>query len=125
VRSWPAYQGWEAHGRRPEQGPPAGEAGASSAPEGLFGFVYDIAPGQPDVMQLALGPLRQLAPLSLTPPPDVQGFTDLGENAWTMTIYHRVVCKAGHIGLLKLACRQNICSLWCFYKRHFVPISMT
>src|SRR5215212_1138938 len=73
------------------------------APERLFGFMNDVAPGQADVMQLTLGPACEFAPLRLALAPDMEGFPDLGEKARTMTIYHRFMCKAGHFGLLKLS----------------------
>jgi DNA-binding transcriptional LysR family regulator len=36
--------------------------GCSSPPKRLFGFVDDVAPGQGDIMQVAIGPLAQFAP---------------------------------------------------------------
>jgi hypothetical protein len=35
----------------------------SSPPEGFLDFQSDVAPGQPDIMQVAVGPLRQFAAL--------------------------------------------------------------
>jgi hypothetical protein len=36
---------------------------ASSPPERFLGFADDVAPGQPDIVQVAIGPLRQFMPL--------------------------------------------------------------
>jgi len=38
----------------------------SSPPKRLFGLVSDVTPGKADVMQVAIGPLGQFAPLALT-----------------------------------------------------------
>jgi hypothetical protein len=75
----------------------------SGPPERLFDLANDIAPGQADIMKLAVGPARQFAPLQIALTPDMQPFADLGEKARTMTIYHRFMCEAGHFGLLKIS----------------------
>ena len=52
-----------------------GDAGLGcclSPPERLFGLVNDVAPGKADVVQVAIGPLGQFAPLALTVAPDMK-----------------------------------------------------
>src|SRR5436309_542442 len=71
-------------------------------PERFFGFVNDIAPGQADVVQVALGPVGQFAALVLAIPPGAERFNDLGPEAGTMMISHRFVGVGGHGRLLKL-----------------------
>jgi hypothetical protein len=61
----------------------------SSPPKRFFGLANDIAPGQTDVMQVAIGPLGQFAALPLTVAPNVEGFAELGQNPRVMMIYHR------------------------------------
>jgi hypothetical protein len=63
----------------------------SCPPKRLFGLIGDVAPGKPDVMQVALGQFGQLAPLKLARPPHVQRLAELCEQAGTMMIYHRFV----------------------------------
>jgi hypothetical protein len=87
------------HGRLPsvpERGWPAsptrGDAGLGCSlipPEGFFGLVDDIAPRKPDVVQVAIGPLRQFAPLTHALAPDMQGLAKLGKKAGMMIICHR------------------------------------
>jgi hypothetical protein len=57
-------------------------------PERLFGLANDIAPRKSNVMQVAIGPLGQFAPLTPTLPPDVEGFAELREKPEIMMIYH-------------------------------------
>jgi hypothetical protein len=63
--------------------------GCSSPPKRLFGFVDDVAPGQADIMQVAIGPLGQFPPLALTIPPDVKGLAELRQKPGAMMIYHQ------------------------------------
>src|SRR5882757_10952992 len=80
---------------------------ALGPPERFFGFVDDVAPGQADVVQVALGPVGQLAALVLPIPPNMQGFADLGPEAGTMMISHRFMGAGGHGRLLKLISAQE------------------
>jgi hypothetical protein len=61
----------------------------SSPPKRFFGLAHDIAPGETNVMQVAIGPSDQFAALALTVAPNVEGFAELGQNARIMMIYHR------------------------------------
>src|SRR4051812_26682593 len=97
----------------------------SSPPERLFGFESDVAPRQPDIVQVALGPVGELAALLLTMAPDMQGFPDPGPEAGTMMITHRFVSEGGHVCLLKLTSATNIYLERRVDKRHFVPSRMT
>src|SRR4051812_41149939 len=74
----------------------------SSPPERLFRFVRDVAPREPDIVQVALGPVGEFAALLLAMAPDLQGFADPGPEAGTMMIAHRFVGEGGHGRLLKL-----------------------
>jgi hypothetical protein len=60
-----------------------------SPPKRLLDLLSDVAPGQAHVMQVALGPLGQFAPLVYALAPDVQRLADVSENARAMMIYHR------------------------------------
>jgi hypothetical protein len=51
----------------------------SGPPERLFGFVGDIAPGQPDIVQVAGAQFGELPPRTLALAPDMKGLADLGE----------------------------------------------
>jgi hypothetical protein len=51
----------------------------SSPPKRLFGLVDDIAPRKSDVMQVAIGPMRQFTPLSPAFAPHMQPLADLSE----------------------------------------------
>src|SRR5262249_55336267 len=44
----------------------------SSPPEGFFDFQSDVGPGQPDIMQVAVSPLRQFAALPNPVAPSLQ-----------------------------------------------------
>ena len=72
--------------------PATGHAGApiwrSGPPKRLFGLANDVAPGQADIMQVAIGPARQFAPLARTLPPNMQGLAELAEKVGNMTICH-------------------------------------
>jgi hypothetical protein len=59
-------------------------------------FQSDITPGQPDIMQVAVGPLRQFAALPNPVAPGVQGIADLLHKAPTMMICYRIVRESGH-----------------------------
>jgi hypothetical protein len=51
----------------------------------------DVAPGNTDIVQVAIGPLGQFPALAHTLAPDVNGFLNLGPKPGTMMIYHRLV----------------------------------
>jgi hypothetical protein len=51
----------------------------------------DIAAGKADIMQVAIGPLRELPPISHAFPPNPDGFLELGPPSRAMMIYHRSV----------------------------------
>jgi hypothetical protein len=102
----------------------AGIGGSSSPPEGLFDLMGDIAAGQADVMQVPVGPLRELTAALVALAPDVQGLAELGQKAWNMMICHRFVGISGHFQLLELIFAGNICGFPAFCKRHFVPLRM-
>jgi hypothetical protein len=61
----------------------------SCPPNRLFGLIGDVAPGKPDIMQVALGQFGQLAPLKLARPPHLERLDELREQVGTMMIYHR------------------------------------
>jgi hypothetical protein len=61
----------------------------SSPPKRLFGLVNDVTPGKADIVQVAIGPLRQFAPLTPTISPDMQLLVELRQKPGTMMIYHR------------------------------------
>jgi hypothetical protein len=73
--------------------PLRGSAGLAALcpPKRLFGLVNDVAPGKADIVQLAIGPLRQFAPLALAFAPDMQLFAELRQKTGTMMIYHRLM----------------------------------
>src|ERR1700680_1565469 len=73
----------------------------SSPPKRLFGLANDVAPGKSDVVQIAIGPSGQFAPLALTVAPNVERLTDLRQKPGTMMIRHRFVCACGHFRLQK------------------------
>jgi hypothetical protein len=75
--------------------------GRSGPPKRFFCLVNDLAPGQPDVVQVTLGPAAQFAPLALPVAPGVKHFAELGENA-IMMIYHLIMRTSGHFHLLNL-----------------------
>jgi hypothetical protein len=98
---------------------------SSSPPKWFFGLESDVAPGKSDIVQVPVAQLRQQVPLALTLPPDVNGFAELCQKAGTMMIYHRFMCKNGHLHLLKLkSVAVNIGLIQPFGKRHFVPLRM-
>ena len=70
----------------------------SSPPEGLLNFQSDVAPGQPDIMQVAVGPLRQFAALPNPVAPNVQGVADLLQKTPAMMICHRTCVKMDIFG---------------------------
>jgi hypothetical protein len=74
-----------------------------SPPEWFFGFVDDVAPRQADVMEVALGPLREFLAGLVTLPPNVDGLAQLGQNTLNMMICHRFMVQSGHFQLLKLS----------------------
>src|SRR5439155_2733350 len=82
-----------------------------SPPKRLFGLESDVAPGKSDVVQVAVAQFGQLAPLMLTPPPDMDGFAELCPKPGTMMICHRFMCVNGHFHLLRLIC-------CCLYRRY-------
>jgi hypothetical protein len=63
----------------------------SCPPKRFFDLVNDVAPGNSDVMQVALRPLRQFAPVTRAVSPNVEGFDEFVENPRTMMIYHRLM----------------------------------
>jgi hypothetical protein len=73
--------------------PSRGGAGLAALrpPERLLGFVGNVAPRKPDIMQIARGPLRQLAPLAAAIAPNTKGLAELREKARTMMISHRYI----------------------------------
>jgi hypothetical protein len=96
----------------------------SSPPEGFFGFVRDVAPGQADIVQVALGPVAEFLASLITLPPGVKGLAQLAQNALNMIICHRFVVQSGHVQLRKLSLIANICASRAIGKRHFVPLRM-
>ncbi len=90
--AWRTAHGGRIGGRRP--------GCYSSPPERFLDFQSDIAPGQPDIMQVAVGPLRQFAALPNPVAPSVQGVADLLHKTPTMMICHRIVRESGHFWLL-------------------------
>jgi hypothetical protein len=50
--------------------------------------VSDVAPAQANVMQIAIAPLRQFAPLALPIAPGMEGLGELGEKPLAMMICH-------------------------------------
>jgi hypothetical protein len=80
-------KGWPASLARGD----AGLAASSCPPKRLFDFVSNVAPGNADIVHVAIGPLRQLAALPLPLAPDVKGIAELGQNPGTMMIYHRLM----------------------------------
>jgi hypothetical protein len=73
-----------------------------SPPEGFFGFVDNVAPGQADVMEIAIGPLGEFTTGAVTLPPGVESLAQLVQNARNMMICHRFMGAGGHFQLLKL-----------------------
>src|ERR1700720_4030380 len=75
-------------GRCPSLEATPAAAACSSPPERLFGLAHDVAPGQPDIVEVAIGPMGQFA--ALTPPvaPDMEGLGELGQKSRTMMICH-------------------------------------
>src|SRR5689334_14972824 len=71
-----------------------------SPPKRLVGLVGDIAPGDADVVQLPIGPTRQLPAGLVALPPDMEGLSQLAEKARYMMIYHRFMGVSGHLRLL-------------------------
>jgi hypothetical protein len=90
----------------------AGIGGSSSPPEGLLGFASDVAPRQPDIVQVPVGPLGELAAGLVTLPPRMNGLAQMGQNAQTMMICHRLVRVGRHFRLLKLIFRSQYLSYW-------------
>jgi hypothetical protein len=60
----------------------------SLPPERLFDLANDVAPGQADVMKVAIGPFREFAALASALAPDVQVLAEPGENVRNMNICH-------------------------------------
>jgi len=104
--------GWPAS---PQQATPAWRH--TSPPERLSGLVGDVAPGQADIMQIAVGPLRQFAPGAPAVAPEMEGFAKLRENSRAMMICHRFVRASGHFQLLCL-------TYWAEYLR-YKPVRQT
>ena len=68
----------------------------SSPPEGFLDFQSDVAPGQPDIMQVAVGPSRQFAALPNPVAPNAQGVADLLHKIPATMICHRIMRGSGH-----------------------------
>jgi hypothetical protein len=68
----------------------------SSPPEGFIGFVRDVAPGQADIVQVALGPMAEFLAGLITLPPSVEGLAQLAQNAPNMMICHQFMVQSGH-----------------------------
>jgi hypothetical protein len=68
--------------RKTLTGAPQNEAAPArlhlSPPKRLFGLVDNVAAGNPDVVQVALAPLRQFLPVPDPFTPGVDRFLDLG-----------------------------------------------
>jgi hypothetical protein len=60
----------------------------SSPPKRLFGLMNDVAARKADIMQLTIGPLRELLSISHALPPNPDGLLDLGPESSAMIIYH-------------------------------------
>src|SRR6516225_2524531 len=76
----------------------------SRLPKRFFGLTDHVAPGKPDVMQVPLGPMAQLAALPPALAPDMQCLTDTGQKPDIMIIYHLFRWVGGHSHLLKITC---------------------
>jgi hypothetical protein len=61
----------------------------SSPPKRLFGLVNDVAPRKANIVQVAIGPLGQFAPLTPAIAPDMQLLAELRQEPGAMMIYHR------------------------------------
>src|ERR1700681_1196400 len=88
---------------------PSIEAAPASAaflgpPERLFGLENHIAPGKADVVQVAVGPLGQLAAGLIAAPPDVESFAQLAQKTGNMMICHQFMGAGRHFWLLRLIC---------------------
>src|SRR6266700_5694715 len=70
--------------------------GQSGPPEGFVGLIGNVGPGQADVVEIAGGPVGQLAPGPVALVPDMQGFADLVDQAGCMMICHRIVGASRH-----------------------------
>jgi hypothetical protein len=68
----------------------------SSPPEWFFGFVRNVAPGQADIVQVALGPMGEFLSGLITLPPGVEGLAQLAQNAPNMMICHHFMVQSGH-----------------------------
>jgi hypothetical protein len=49
----------------------------------------DVAPGQADIVQVAIAPLRQFPALPASIAPDLKNFAQLGQKARPMMICHQ------------------------------------
>jgi hypothetical protein len=86
--------------------------------------VRDVAPGQADIVQVAIGPMGEFLSGLVTLTPGVQGLAQLAQNARNMMICHHFMVQSGHFQLLKLSFARNIYASEVFRKRHFVPFRM-
>ncbi|HYZ39811.1 MAG TPA: hypothetical protein VE687_04190, partial [Stellaceae bacterium] len=75
-----------------------------SPPKRFLGLMSDVAPGQPHVVEVALGPLRKLATLAHPFAPDVDGLVQLGKKSRAMMICHSLIGESGHFQLRWLDC---------------------
>jgi hypothetical protein len=69
----------------------AGRGGCSSPPERLFGLANDVAPGQADIVEVAIAPMGQFTALAPPVTPDMEGLAKLGQKSRSMMIYHRLM----------------------------------
>src|ERR1700733_4055848 len=76
--------------------------GQSGPPEGFLCLGGDVRPGQPDVVEISVAPLRELAAGPVALVPHVEGLADLGNQTWRMMICHRIVGQSRHFQLLEL-----------------------
>jgi hypothetical protein len=70
----------------------------SCAPERLFKLAHNIAPLQPDIMQIAIGPPGQFASLASALTPDSKNFAEPAQNTLSMRIRHDLMAAYRHSG---------------------------
>jgi hypothetical protein len=67
--------GWNPLKAIPARLPPLGP------PKRLFEFVRDVAPGDADIVQVALGPACELLAIAITLPPEMKGLANAGPDS--------------------------------------------
>lgn len=61
-------------------GPSAKWRHLSSPPKRLFEFMRNVARGDADIVQLALGPACEIPAIAITLPPEMKGLANAGPN---------------------------------------------